>query len=354
MRLGAKKRSKKTRKRRSSISTYLTAFFTLIVLSIFWLSKSVTEAHLPEANQPPELYANQVHDDLRQVLLTGINDAKESILLIIYTLTDDKILHGLRQKSEEGVHVSVICDAKACPHVGRKLGKKVHLIKRSPSGLMHQKILVVDNMRVWIGSANMTSASLQLHANLITAFHSPLLASVIKEKAKHMRPSKSTLTFNHQEFSIGGQNVELWFFPDDPDGVRKLKRLIDTAQKTVRVAMFTWTRDDLANAVIQAKKRGVQTEVVIDGHSGQGVSAKIVKLLKDGGIPVRLSQGNDLLHHKFLYIDGKTLVNGSANWTKAAFTKNDDCFIILHDLTKTQQKTLNNLWDAMLFESVAQ
>ena len=111
--------------------------------------------------------------------------------------------------------------------------------------------------------------------------------------------------------------------------------------------MFTWTRRDLAKAIIAAKARGVDVQVVIDHYQGNGAGAPIVKLLKQGGVSVRLSQGGPLLHHKFLYVDGKILVNGSANWTKAAFTANDDCFMILYNLTDKQSERMDDLWEAI-------
>lgn len=356
MRIRQKKSTARNSKNRAfKLPTTRTSLFTTIVVLvlafIFSQSERLAEARLPQDGHPPELFANQTRDDLRQVILSGIQEAKQSILLIIYTLTDDKVIQSLRKKSEEGIDVWVICDAKASPHAASKLGSKVRIVKRFATGLMHQKILIVDEQRAWIGSANMTGESLRVHGNLIMAIYSPHLAAAVIKKAKCMKASASERSFSHCNFGVGGQKLELWFFPDDPNGVQRLIQLIRSAEKTVRVAMFTWTRNDLASAVIEASLRGVNTEVVIDRHSGLGSSAGIVKVLCEGRIPVRLSQGNALLHHKFLYIDGKTLVNGSANWTKAAFTKNDDCFIILHDLTEEQRVLLDRLWEVIVAES---
>ncbi|NBP21731.1 MAG: hypothetical protein EBV36_07585 [Burkholderiaceae bacterium] len=96
--------------------------------------------------------------------------------------------------------------------------------------------------------------------------------------------------------------------------------------------------------LITAKKRGVDISIVVDMHSGLGASAKMVAELKNAGIKILLSQGVQLLHHKFVYIDGQTLITGSANWTKAAFTKNSDCLIILHNLSQEQKTFMNRLW----------
>lgn len=337
-----------SRKMQKSILAFLVF---LIFLGFFWAAEELTTTRLPASDAPPLLYANQVRDDLEMTFSTAINEARHSVLLMIYTLTDPKVIQALKQKSEEGVDVRVICDGKASPFADRKLGTKVKTLKRFGDGLMHQKILVVDGAQVWIGSANMTGESLRMHGNLVTAMHSPALGQMIHEKAAAMPEEGRGAAISHRQFLLGGQNLEMWFLPDDKGAVRKLKGMIESAQKTVRVAMFTWTRKDLAQAVVEAAKRGVKVEVVLDHFAGNGAGAHVAKFLKTNGIPVFLSQGSALLHHKFMYIDGETLVNGSANWTKAAFTQNDDCFLVLHNLSDQQKSQMDRLWDVIKKES---
>jgi cardiolipin synthase len=50
-------------------------------------------------------------------------------------------------------------------------------------------------------------------------------------------------------------------------------------------------------------------------------SASILCLLEKEEIVVYLRRGKGFLHHKFAYINEKILVNGSANWTNAAFKR---------------------------------
>lgn len=329
-------------------------FLGLILISFFWLADTLTSTpnHFLQSDQPTELFANQSQDDLRQVLKGSIQQAKQSVLLIIYTLTDNEIIQSLRKKSEEDIDVRVIYDAKASPaYLSKKLGPKVKTLKRYSPGLMHQKILIIDNELAWIGSANMTGESLRLHGNLMMAMRSQELASLLTKKASSVGPKGHGTAFLHEKMTIGEQPAEMWLLPDDQTAIVRLKELIRAAKKTIRIAMFTWTRMDLAQSVIDAMKRGVDTRVVIDQSSGKGASSKIVQMLLNHQVPVRLGPGNALLHHKFLYIDGNILVNGSANWTKAAFTKNDDCFIILHDLTEKQQLYMDKLWDVIAAES---
>lgn len=331
---------------------FLTALLAIIFGSIFIAQNTAKEIHYPQADQVAELFANQTHDDLAQTYLSAIDSAQNSILLIVYSLTDPEIISTLRSKSLQGIDVKVICDAKASPYVDSKLGTKVSTTRRYGPGLMHQKILVIDNKSIWLGSANMTTESLNLHGNLVAAVESPAMAETIMAKASTLKVEGKASAIPFQEFMIGNQKVELWFLPDNRNAVRRLKELIRSAEKTIRVAMFTWTRQDLAHEIIRAKNRGIDTEVAIDHYSAKGASAKIVKLLKDNGVPVLISRGGPLLHHKFLYIDNYTLVNGSANWTKAAFTQNDDCFIVAHKLTPNQQACMDSLWHAIASESI--
>ena len=103
--------------------------------------------------------------------------------------------------------------------------------------------------------------------------------------------------------------------------------------------------------MIAAQKRGVHVTVVIDMHSGLGASAKAIQLLAQHQVNVLFSQGVQLLHHKFVWIDDQTLLCGSANWTKAAFDKNSDCILALHHLTSKQNKFMTRLWNRIETEA---
>src|SRR6185312_8334306 len=95
-----------------------------------------------------------------------------------------------------------------------------------------------------------------------------------------------------QHFLLQDQLMELWFLPENPDAVDRIMQLLREAQKTIRVAMFTWTRKDFADEIIRAYRRGVDVRVAIDYHSGKGASAEVVHLLSAAGVPTSLSTSN--------------------------------------------------------------
>jgi cardiolipin synthase len=334
---------------------YIYSVLIALFLSLaFWMHHTIYPAahSLDLQGENAILYANQTNDDLTNSFVSGISSAQESVLLIVYTLTDPAIIKALKKKSEAGVDVRVITDAKESSYITSELGSLVSVTRRFSEGRMHQKILVIDGKVSWIGSANMTSESLRMHGNLVSVIKSPLLSERLQAKALTMTVRNNRSHFPHEEFIIGGQSIELWFLPDDTNAVQRIKDLIRSAQKSMRIAMFTWTRMDFAHEVMEAADRGINVEVVLDSNQGKGASSKIVDMLKNSKVKVALSPGGPLLHHKFLYIDDILLVNGSANWTRDAFDKNDECFLVIHDLIPAQKKRMNSLWNVISKESI--
>lgn len=348
---GNRNKSKKiTAVTRKSI---LSALIALMLYGTYWITEQASKPELPRSDQPAALYSNQTRQDLLLTFSQAISAAKQSILLLVYSLSDETIINALKSKAEQGVQVRVIHDGKSTPFAERRLGPKVEVLRRfAPNnGLMHMKILVVDGEQVWIGSANMTTDSLRMYGNLVMALNSPELAKVIQTKANTVSEEGPCRKCSAHDFLFNNQKLELWFLPSSEDATLRIKKLIDSAKKTIRVAMFTWSRMDFAQALVEASKRGVQAEVVVDHYTGKGASAPVVKYLQKNGIFVGLGGKGSLMHHKFLYVDGKVLVNGSTNWTKAAFIKNDDCFVVLNDLSESQRKQMDRLWKAIKSEA---
>lgn len=254
----------------------------------------------------------------------------------MFGLSDRPILTALSKKIKAEVPSTIYYDTSGSPKLWKVLeGSKLYAIKNS--GLMHQKIMILDEETVFIGSANMTSPSLRMHDNLMIGFKNRPVARFLLDHPP--------FTSGYFRAMVGGQDLEIWLLPD-PRGhaMNDLRKKIRLANRSLKIALFTFTHPSLIEEVIEAHNRGIQVSVVIDMHSGLGASANAVDKLKKAGIRVALSQGVQLLHHKFIYIDDGTLITGSANWTKAAFAKNSDCIIVLHHLNDEQKTFMKRLW----------
>lgn len=298
---------------------------------------------LPTFENPLELYFTELRAPLRSVILESIRGAKNQLLVVIYQLRDEEIIEAIREKSESGVPTYVVVDVDGYDEGRKLLGKKTTLIKRQSPGIMHQKIVVTDKSQIYLGSTNFTFESLNLHANDWVGIYSPSLAEKIWQRVKKMDKKGRIEPGFAIHANLGTSPVEMWFTPH-PEALKKLGQLIDQAQVSIDVAMFTFTHPELAQKLVEARLRGVQVTVATDAQQARKVNKLALESLKEG----REYLGAGLFHHKFALIDGHTLAIGSLNWTKQAFTQNDDCFIIIYQLAEKQKILLNQVWEVIL------
>jgi len=220
-----------------------TACFLLLIV---WVGQILFPPKIPTSDDPVHFYSNQVGKDIKEALLHSMEEAKKSILVIVYTLNDDEVMETLRQKSDEGLEVKVIVDKSGYRKGKSRIGKNTTLIKRKGKGLMHEKVVVVDKELVWMGSTNFTNTAFALHDNLMQAIWHPPLAEKWWERSNMMTPKGQLPLFTPYAFQAGVNKAELWITPNPIDAPQKLESLIDSAKKTLKIALFTWTHKDLA------------------------------------------------------------------------------------------------------------
>ncbi len=328
------KRTDKPREHRKYFS--LSLVIVCLLCSSVWLVQRSLHPHLPQVGETPKLYSNQTQDDLRLLFLEAISKAQETLHLVMFGLNDASILAALKKGIDQKVLTTIYYDRNGSEDLRGKL-PGCRLVPVRQGGLMHQKILILDGDLIFIGSANMTSSSLRMHDNLVVGFRSRSVARFLLDRMPTTSGSIRSM--------VGGQDLELWLLPDARGHVLgELRHHLRNAAKSIRIALFTFTHPGLVEELILAKARNVEVTLVVDRRSGLGASAKAVQRLRAAGIRVSFNQGTQLLHHKFVWIDEQTLISGSANWTKAAFYKNSDCILVLHQMTEDQRSTMKKLW----------
>jgi cardiolipin synthase A/B len=312
---------------------FLISFLFLIFSYSFVVFKSLYPS-LPKPGDYPVFYSNRAHQNLKYTIVKAIKGAKSSLFLVSFGLSDLSIIANLEKKAQKNLNMRIFYDKRSSPDIDLS-NKQAFPIKTT--GLLHQKILVVDNKLVFLGSANFTKSSLLMHDNLIIGFYSPDMAKFIL--------STAPFSSGYHKSLVGGQQVELFLLPDKQNkAISKLRKLIRSSTRSIKVAMFTLTHPILIDELVKAKKRHIDVKVYIDQTSGSGASKKAIERLKNAHITTKLCKSNKLFHHKYICIDDNMLICGSANWTKSAFEKNYDLFFILYNLSKPQSKQLNALW----------
>jgi phosphatidylserine/phosphatidylglycerophosphate/cardiolipin synthase-like enzyme len=102
------------------------------------------------------------------------------------------------------------------------------------------------------------------------------------------------------------------------------------AQGTVLVQAFSFTSYRIAKALLDAHKRGVKVEVILD-KSQKSDQYSSADFLANSGMSVKIDSQHAIAHNKVMVIDGETVITGSFNFTKAAEENNAENLLVIHD-----------------------
>jgi phosphatidylserine/phosphatidylglycerophosphate/cardiolipin synthase-like enzyme len=120
---------------------------------------------------------------------------------------------------------------------------------------------------------------------------------------------------------------------------------LERANNSVLVQAYSFTSVPIAEALVNAHKRGVKVEVILDKRQKKQKDSKATFFI-DKGIPVMIDYKHDKAHNKVMVIDGETVITGSFNFTNAAEKKNAENLLIIHD-RKLAEKYVKN-WDELV------
>lgn len=105
---------------------------------------------------------------------------------------------------------------------------------------------------------------------------------------------------------------------------------IGQARKTVQVQAYSFTSAPIAKALLDAHKRGVAVTAVLD-KSQRTEKYSSATFLHNQGVPVFIDAKHAIAHNKIILIDGRTIITGSFNFSKAAEESNAENLLILRD-----------------------
>jgi len=113
------------------------------------------------------------------------------------------------------------------------------------------------------------------------------------------------------------------------DKLNLVVKAINSAQNSICMATYSFTSKPIANALIDAKNRGVKIKVVSDYKANSGKKYTAVKFLQRAGVDVRLNSNYAIMHNKFIVVDDNTVETGSFNYSDAAVNKNAENVIVI-------------------------
>ena len=124
-------------------------------------------------------------------------------------------------------------------------------------------------------------------------------------------------------------------------------KVIDSAQHSIRVLAYSFTSAPIAKALVEAHKRGVDVQVVVD-KSQKSARYTSATFIANASIPVRIDFKHAIAHNTVIIVDGHTVQQGSFNYTKAAEESNGENVLVNWDnrqLAEVYLKDWQRHWD---------
>ncbi len=136
------------------------------------------------------------------------------------------------------------------------------------------------------------------------------------------------------------------YFSPKGGAVDYIIKFINKTQVDLDIAVYSLTHDQIANAIIDAKNRGVKIRILVDSLQAKGLGSDD-DLLESNGVDLRRDTQSGLMHHKFAISDQKALGFGSFNWTLNAETKNMENWNVcrIKYVIENYQREFEKLWD---------
>src|SRR5664280_2357205 len=124
---------------------------------------------------------------------------------------------------------------------------------------------------------------------------------------------------------------------------------LDKAKSTVLVQAYSFTSAPIAKAIVEAHKRGVKVQVILD-KSQRTEKYSSADFVAHAGIPTFIDEQHKIAHNKIMVIDDQTVITGSFNFTKSAEESNAENLLVIE--SKELARTYRENWQAHLRHSV--
>ncbi|MFW6275053.1 MAG: phospholipase D-like domain-containing protein [bacterium] len=296
---------------------------------------------------PNELRVKMYSDPLvfYPAILSDMKAAVKYIYIEMYRFRNDPI--GMRfrdllvKKCEQGVKIRVLIDSWAASSSYSffkpltELGGEVKFFKKiriSWDGFTkshrrdHRKIIVIDDMLTYIGSANINDYSLSWRESVfrIKGGIAPSFKSIVEENFKIYNKylyDKVTYTKKiiYNQFEIIRDVPSLAFQPVQ----KKFLSIIKQAKREIFLETpYFLPGNNLRKALSEASLRGVKVNIIIpkksDIHILDILSGKYMGELAKSGVKIHFFTPQNL-HSKLFLCDRKYFIIGSANFDYRSF-----------------------------------
>ncbi len=298
--------------------------------------------------------------EICKTFLEHINSSQESIDIAIYGYDEiPKITEALENARNRGVEIRYVYDEDPVPELN--FYKNNDIIKKIASAysndklnseshrIMHNKFFIFDKKTVITGSMNFSQSGLSNYdVNDVAIINSKEVAELYTQEFEQMITghfhNAKIKNSAPNKFVIDNSLVEVYFSPKSP-ATKRILELINNAKNYIYAPTFLITHNDITNALIKAKKRGVDVKIIMDANN---INTKHTKyqILRGNAIALKSENYAGKLHSKTMIIDDEYVVMGSMNFSQSGTNGNDENTLIIQnsEFAANYKNFFNYLW----------
>ncbi len=286
--------------------------------------------------------SSNLSGSIPEILIDYIDQAQKTIHIASFEFNLTPVAEALVDAHERGVEIIWITDDEHGIEADEEEGHGqfamlknagIQVLDDGRSGLMHNKFWIFDEQILWSGSTNITKNGNFRNNNNVIVLHSPQVAAIYEREFSEMLAGEfgvtSTSTLSKQTAEVNGTIIQVLFASED-DVMGQLLPLVERAEKSIKFMAFSFTHDDLGNAMVDFASRGGDVQGIFETRGSETPYSELTTFYCEG-IPVRQDGNPGTFHHKIIIIDNKIVVTGSLNFSNNGLSSNDENALIIYN-----------------------
>jgi cardiolipin synthase A/B len=276
----------------------------------------------------------------RAPILAAINNAKSSVDLVMYGLTDETLINALLAAKESGKKVQVLLE----PHpykaddennvaISHLNSAKINLYTPNPDfKLTHQKTFIIDNKKALVMTFNLTHSSFKNERNFALIIDDPAMVQEISRVF--------IADSQHKNIEVTQPNL-LW----SPNNSReKMLDFINAATSEIDIYAQGLSDYKIIGALAKAAKSGKKVKILLAANTNETHSKKF-DYLRNASVMVHFCK-HYIIHAKVIITDHNQAVLGSINFTKPSLNNNRELSVVTSNpqTIAALENTFNQDW----------
>jgi phosphatidylserine/phosphatidylglycerophosphate/cardiolipin synthase-like enzyme len=278
-------------------------------------------------------------------LAEAIDAAQYTVDAALYRLDLWSVRDALRSAHRRGIRVRVVTESDHIlePEIVDLEEAGIPVLGDRREHLMHHKFVVIDQLVVWTGSMNITlNGAYRNNNNLIRILSNKVAQNFTREFEEMFVEDRfgalSLADTPYPSVMVDGVPMEVYFSPDDAVADKIVTKLKD-AQQSIDFLVYAFTSDEIADAMLECAKHGVQVRGVLEATQVSAAGSDCERLV-EAGLEIRLDNYEGSMHHKVIVIDEAIVITGSYNFSQSAEQDNDENVLIMNSAAIAEQYLL--------------